>query len=57
MSRVYANKAPSPRENTRQERDNLSPEFLARVMDNIIKQTRMVINSGGVHLADIIFKT
>ena len=59
-SRVYVNKPQTLealKENIRQEWENLSPEVLARVMENAIKRARMVINSGGGHLADIIFST
>ena len=54
--RVYVNKPQTLealKENIRQECENLSPE----VMENAIKRARMVINSGGGHLADIIFST
>ena len=57
-SRVYVNKPEtleSLKENIRQECENLSPEVLARVMKNAINRVRMVINSAGGHLADIIF--
>lgn len=59
-SRVYVNKPQTLealKENIRQECENLSPEVLARVMENAIKRARLVINSGGGHLADIIFST
>lgn len=59
-SRVYVNKPrtlEALKENIRQECGNLSPEVLARVMENAINRARIVINSGGGHLADIIFAT
>ncbi|MBZ5797343.1 hypothetical protein K8353_45735, partial [Burkholderia contaminans] len=52
-SRGYVNKPQTLealKENIRQECENLSPEVLARVMENAIKRARMVINSGGGHL-------
>ena len=45
------------KENIRQECESLSPEVLARVMENAIKRARVVIKYGGGHLADIIFSS
>jgi hypothetical protein len=59
-SRVYMNRPPTLealKENIQQEVMNLSPEVLREVMENAIKRAQMCINSGGGHLADIIFAT
>jgi len=54
-SRVYVNKLhkiAALKENIRQE---CEPEILRKVMQNAIKRAQMCINTGGSHLADIIF--
>lgn len=57
-SRVYANKPQTIaalKENIRQECEQLSPEIVRKVMEDAIKRAQMCINTGGSHLADIIF--
>lgn len=59
-SRVYINKPQTLvalKENIRQEIENLSPEVLRTVMENVVKRAQICINSGGSHLTDIIFTT
>ena len=59
-SRVYVNKPQTLaalKDNIRQECEDLSPEVLAKVMENDIKRAQMTINCGGGHLHDIIFST
>lgn len=45
------------KENIHQECANLSPEVLARVMENPITRALLVIHSSDGHLADIMFYT
>ncbi|KAI8124927.1 hypothetical protein CVS40_4753 [Lucilia cuprina] len=45
------------KDNIRQECKDLSPEVLAKVMENAIKRAQMTINCDGGHLYDIIFST
>lgn len=59
-SRVYVNKPQTLaalKDNIRQECEDLSPEVLAKVMENALKRAQMTINCGGGHLHDIIFST
>jgi Helix-turn-helix domain (DUF4817) len=59
-SRVYINKPDTLqtlKDNIRHECENLSPDILEKVMKNAVKRARLVINSGGGHLSDIIFAT
>lgn len=57
---VYDNKPhtiAAPKENIQQEGEQLSPEILRKVMENVIKRAQICINTGGIHFADIIFPT
>jgi hypothetical protein len=59
-SRAYVNKPQTLaalKQNIRHECENLSPDVLAKVMENALKRATMVINCGGGHLHDIIFST
>ena len=53
----WPRRSPELKDNIRQECEDLSPEVLAKVMENAIKRAQMTINCGGGHLHDIIFST